>query len=543
MSTRCCPALFLAAPASGQGKTTVTAALARHHRHLGRRVRVYKTGPDFLDPMILERASGAPVYQLDLWMGGEAHCRQLLYQAAGEADIILIEGVMGLFDGECSSADLAIRLGIPVLAIIDASHMAQTFGALAHGLATYRPGLPFAGVFANRIAGERHYQMLAESLPTGLTAYGWLPRDADIALPSRYLGLVQAAQIADLEARLEQAAAALRLTDPALPAAVTFRPVVVPEPVNTFPASADPPPPNPLPRGEGDLSKWLDPDAPPNPRPRGGESSEWLDPDAPSNPLPQGGESSEWLVPDAPSNSLPQGGWLVPDAPSPLVGEGWGEGGEPSSRRTRATSPSQPLAGVRIAIARDAAFAFLYRANLELLAALGAELAFFSPLADSTPPAADALYLPGGYPELHLDRLATNKTMKAAIRAHHADGKPILAECGGMLYLLESLTDTQGQVAAMAGLMPGQARMGDRLANLGMHEIELPEGALRGHSFHYSRLETSLTPLALSQGRRGRGGEPAYRLGSLLASYLHLYFPSNPRATARLFAPQPSPST
>ena len=190
MNGRACPALFLAAPASGQGKTTVTAALARHHRDLGRLVRVFKTGPDFLDPMILERASGAPVYQLDLWMGGEAHCRQLLYQAASEADLILIEGVMGLFDGDSSSADLATRLGIPILAIIDASHMAQTFGALALGLATYRPGLPFAGVFANRVAGERHYQMLAESLPPGLTALGWLPRDADIA-PVSYTHLAR----------------------------------------------------------------------------------------------------------------------------------------------------------------------------------------------------------------------------------------------------------------------------------------------------------------------------------------------------------------
>ena len=259
------------------------------------------------------------------------------------------------------------------------------------------------------------------------------------------------------------------------------------------------------------------------------ESSEWLDPDVPSKPLPPGdGESSDWLA---------------PDAPSPLAGEGWGEGGEGSASQTRAPSPSQPLTGVRIAVARDAAFAFLYRANLELLNALGAELVFFSPLADSRLPAAEALYLPGGYPELHLDRLAANTAMKAAIRAHHAADKPILAECGGMLYLLESLTDTQGQLAAMAGLMPGQARMGDRLANLGMHEIELPEGALRGHSFHYSRLETPLTPLAMSRARQGHGSEPAYRLGSLLASYLHLYFPSNPRATARLFAPRPPTST
>ncbi|NCS66586.1 MAG: cobyrinate a,c-diamide synthase, partial [Hydrogenophilales bacterium CG_4_8_14_3_um_filter_62_83] len=117
MATRRCPALFVSAPASGQGKTMVTAALARLHRNLGRRVRVFKTGPDFLDPMILERASGNPVYQLDLWMGGEDHCRALLHEAAGEADLILVEGVMGLFDGEPSSADLATLLGIPVVAV------------------------------------------------------------------------------------------------------------------------------------------------------------------------------------------------------------------------------------------------------------------------------------------------------------------------------------------------------------------------------------------------------------------------------------------
>ena len=203
---RHCPALFIAAPASGQGKTTVTAALACHYRQCGLRVRVFKTGPDFLDPMLLERASGAPVYQLDLWMGGEAHCRQLLHTAAGEADLILVEGVMGLFDGERSSADLAQLFGIPILAVIDASAMAQTFGAIAHGLASYRPQLAFAGVLANRLAGARHCQMLADSLPPGLPFFGYLPRDADIALPERHLGLVQAAEIADLDRRIEQAA-------------------------------------------------------------------------------------------------------------------------------------------------------------------------------------------------------------------------------------------------------------------------------------------------------------------------------------------------
>ena len=168
--TATCPALLLSAPASGQGKTTVTAGLARYHRDRGRRVRVFKTGPDFLDPMILERASGQPVYQLDLWMVGEQDCKALLYQAAQEADLILIEGVMGLFDGTPSSADLAALFGVPVLALINAHAMAQTFGALAYGLAHYRPGLPFAGVLANRVAGPSHADLLAESLPPEIHA-------------------------------------------------------------------------------------------------------------------------------------------------------------------------------------------------------------------------------------------------------------------------------------------------------------------------------------------------------------------------------------
>ncbi|HEY9198633.1 MAG TPA: cobyrinate a,c-diamide synthase [Gammaproteobacteria bacterium] len=433
--SRHCPALFIAAPASGQGKTTVTAALAYRYRDQGLCVRVFKTGPDFLDPMILERASGNPVYQLDLWMGGEDHCRQLLYEAAGDADLILIEGVMGLFDGERSSADLAMLFDIPILAVIDGSAMAQTFGAIAHGLATYRPSLPFAGVFANRVAGERHYEMLAESLPPGMAAYGCLARDADISLPERHLGLVQATEVGDLDARIARAATALNGGNTALPPSVTFA------------------------------------------------------------------------------------------AP--------------------AASPVEPiLAGVRIAVARDAAFAFVYRANLELLQAHGAELTFFSPLNDDTLPPTDALYLPGGYPELHLDRIASNESMKAALRAFHAAGRPIVAECGGMLYLLESLTDAQGRSGDMAGLIPGRATMQDKLANLGLHGIALPEGMLRGHTFHYSQLESPLVPIAWSEGARaGRRGEPVYREGRLHASYLHLYFPSNPLAAARLFAPPNSTST
>jgi cobyrinic acid a,c-diamide synthase len=168
LSERRCPALLVAAPASGQGKTTVTAALARLYSRKGKRVRVFKCGPDFLDPMVLARASGAPVHQLDLWMIGEQQSRRLLWEAAAEADLILIEGVMGLFDGSPSAADLARCFGVPIMAVIDGSGMAQTFGAMAYGLAYYQPDLPFSGVLANRVGSARHGEILRDCLPPGI---------------------------------------------------------------------------------------------------------------------------------------------------------------------------------------------------------------------------------------------------------------------------------------------------------------------------------------------------------------------------------------
>jgi cobyrinic acid a,c-diamide synthase len=425
-----CPALFISAPASNQGKTTITAALARLHRRAGRQVRVFKTGPDFLDPMVLAQASGNPVYQLDLWMVGEAHCRQLLAQAAEEADLILVEGVMGLFDGAPSSADLARTFNIPVLAVIDGSAMAQTFGALAHGLATYQPDLPFAGVLANRMGSAYHAELLAASMPPQLTFYGAVKRDAAVELPHRHLGLWQAAEIADLEQRLERAADALQET-------------------------------------------WLH------------------------------------QLPPPVDFSLP--------APDELP---------------------QLLAGQTIAVARDAAFGFLYQANLDLLQAMGAKLAYFSPLAESTLPQADSLYLPGGYPELHLAALAANHGIKAAIRQHHQAGKPILAECGGMLYLLESLADSEGKYYDLVGLLPGQAAMQPRLVALALQQVALPEGIIRGHTYHHSRLQSELQPIAHGLcPNGGKTSESVFRNGRLTASYVHFYFASNPELAAGLLKP------
>jgi cobyrinic acid a,c-diamide synthase len=430
LPTQRCPALFISAPGSNHGKTTVTAALARFHADQGREVRVFKTGPDFLDPMILERACSRPVYQLDLWLAGEAECRRLAYKAAQEADLILIEGVMGLFDGDPCSADLAEKLGVPVLAVIDAAGTAQTLGAIAAGLANYRSGLPFAGVVANSIASARHSEMIVQGVPAEIHYFGGLPCSTQFALPSRHLGLVQAAEVIDLEARLSAAAASIGpIALAALPEAVEFT--------------------------------------------------------------------------------------------------------------CSATEPAPPLlAGIRIGVARDPAFSFIYPANLDLLRGLGAELVFFSPLIDQHLPAVDSLYLPGGYPELYLQQLQENVALKAALQDHFRAGKPIYAECGGMLYLLESLTDQAGKRGEMVGLLPGSAVMQLRLQGLGYQTALMPGGPLRSHTFHHSVIDTPLSPIAFGERLYNTSpGEGIYRLNQLTASYLHCYFASNPRAAARLFLP------
>jgi len=433
-ATLACPALFISAPASGQGKTTLTAGLARLHRRAGRRVRVFKTGPDFLDPMILARASGAPVLSLDLWMVGEDACRAMLAQAAREADLILIEGVMGLFDGTPSSADLATTFGVPVAAVISAKSMAQTFGAIAFGLANFRPEVPFHGVLANRVGSARHAQMLEEALPANLHWLGHVASDTTMELPDRHLGLHQPGEIADLDARIERAAEALAQTTLAgLPPAVDFA--------------------------------------------------------------------------------------------------------EPARHEATCKATPRLLEGRHVAIARDAAFSFLYPANVALLEALGARVSYFSPLANEPAPAnADAIYLPGGYPELHAATLARSTHSADSLRAHVAAQKPLVAECGGMLWLLDALTDVEGKRTPMLGLLPGEAAMQKRFAALGMQRLDGSHGELRGHTFHYSRLNTPLAPaLTARHAQTGAHGEALYRHGSIVATYMHAYWPSNPAFTAALF--------
>jgi len=426
-ATLSCPAFLVAAPASGQGKTTVVAALARLHTRLGRRVRVFKCGPDFLDPQIHAVASGAPCENVDLWMCGEEDIVWRLADAARHADLILVEGVMGLYDGAPSAADLARKLGLPILAIIDGASMANSFGAIAFGLKNYQPGTPLNAAFANRVGSAYHAELLERSLPPDIAWYGHLPRDAEAAMPERHLGLLPAAEIDGLLRRIDRMAGLLAGT-----------------------AAAQLPPPV-----------------------------------------------------------------AFPDVAPPVF-------------------PSL-LKGRTIAVAHDAAFCFLYPANIDCLERLGATLRYFSPLADAELPRCDAVWLPGGYPELHGPALAANTGLWAALAEQVEAGKPLLAECGGMMALFESMRDVEGNEFPLAGLLPGRVAMQKKLAGLGMQEAALPEGVLRGHAFHYSKTETCLAPLCTTRRPDGRPGEAVYRRQWLTASYMHLYFPSNPEAVARLF--------
>ncbi|MEL0614174.1 cobyrinate a,c-diamide synthase [Marinomonas arenicola] len=431
-----CPAIFLTAPASNQGKTTITAALARYFTKQGKVVRVFKTGPDYLDPQILAQASLQPVEQLDIWMAGDDYCQDRLYQAAKVADLILVEGAMGMFDGEPSSADLAARFGIPMAIVMDVKGMAQTAAALATGLANFRADVTVVGLIANRCGSERHAELIRDALPASLPLLATLKRDEEVTLPERHLGLVQAEEVADeLELRFEAAV--------------------------------------------------------------------------------------DWL-----QQSNDDGLLTLPEAVAFL----------PAERDHSEVPAKRHLQGKTIAVARDAAFSFIYDANLNALKSLGATIVFFSPLNDSHLPAADALWLPGGYPELHAKTLSENTHMRLAIQAFFATGKPLLAECGGMLYSLEELTDLEGHCYPMLGILPGQGAMRGKRGCQGMQTAVVPQGDIRGHAHHRSR--SANTPEPVGYGRRQRHpapGEAIYQQQGLTASYLHLFFPSNLEATAALF--------
>ncbi len=460
--------LVVAGVASGVGKTTVTLGLLAALRRRGLRVQAFKVGPDFIDPGLHALATGRPSYALDGWMCGRAHVLECVAEHAANADVALVEGVMGCFDGAApasdagSTAEVAKWLGAPVVLVLDASAQARSAAAVVQGFERFDPALDVAGVVANRVGSAAHGRLVLDALAAACRAapLGALVRDEALAMPERHLGLVTAAE------GLLDAAKLARLADAV--------------------------------ESSLDLDRLLS------------LARETTRPDGAGGP----GDSA--------SRGTPHRAGVA-------------------SRVTQ--SPRQ----VRIGVARDAAFQFYYAENLDRLRAAGAELLFWSPLADAEPPDADGLYLGGGYPELHAARLAENASMKKAVRRFAEAGRPIYAECGGLMYLAEALEDAAGTLHPMVGLLPSTARMRPGRLSLGYTEVALetatPLGGAgvvaRGHEFHRSTLDP--VPGAVRRAYRiRRPGQEAraegYLVGGTLMSYVHLHFASSPALAPALVA-------
>jgi cobyrinic acid a,c-diamide synthase len=436
--------LIIAAPASGSGKTLVTAGLLRHLRRQGWRVAAAKAGPDFIDPTFHALASGLPCVNLDPWAMRPATLVAVVAGLEAAAEVVLCEGVMGLFDGTGadgeagSTAELARITGWPIVLVVDARGQGASVAALLRGFASHRPGLTFAGVVFNNVAGERHQGLLAAAVARhlpDLAVLGALPADPALALPSRHLGLVPAAENGAAERVIDRAAAAI---------GTAF-----------------------------DIDRLL----------------------AAARPA------------------------TLADSDG-------------------AAAPILPL-GQRIAVAHDDAFRFAYPAVLGGWRDAGAELTLFSPLAGEAPPlAADAVYLPGGYPELWAGRLAAADGFIAGLRAAARDGKPVYGECGGYMVLGEALIDGAGRRHGMAGLLPLATSFAERRLHLGYRRARLlcdsplgPAGSrFRGHEFHYATtVRENGEPLWATTGAAGADlGCCGLRRGSVFGSFIHLIDAENP---------------
>ncbi len=431
------PGLIIAAPASGSGKTVLTLGLLRHLSRAGVKVASAKAGPDYIDPAFHAAASGRPCLNVDPWAMRTETLAAAADHLCHDAELIVCEGVMGLFDGATatrgSTADLAAVSGWPVLLIVDAHAQAASAAAVVRGFATHRADVSVAGVVFNRVGGDRHAAILREACTITLPripVLGCLPRSDDLVLPERHLGLVQAAEHPDLDRFLDRAAA------------------LVAERVDVA-------------RLRACAKPWS------------------------------------------------------------------------GARPSRPAVPLPPL-GQRIAMAADAAFAFSYPLVIDGWRAAGAEIVPFSPLADEPPDAdADAVYLPGGYPELHAGLIASNHAFLAGVRDAARRGVPVFGECGGYMVLGNSLTDLDGQRHAMAGLLGVETSLIGRRLHLGYRDVTLlADGPLgqagcgfRGHEFHYARVvrEGPGTPLFRAADASGQDvGASGLVSGSVMGSFVHL---------------------
>ena len=426
--------IIIAAPASGSGKTTITLALLRHLRDRNVDITSAKVGPDYIDPAFHTAASGRVCHNLDTWSMTAPTLSSLVGELQRDASLILVEGVMGLFDGAPdgggSSADLSRRTGWPVVLVVDAGGMAASAAALVHGFQSFDSSVSIAGVIFNRTGSSRHGDLLRRAVePTGVPVLGCVPRSADLELPDRHLGLVQAREHPDLETFLHHAA--------------------------------------------GHVGKAVD------------------------------------------INTL-----LAAARATSLAGD--------------SNNPYLPPLGQHIAVARDDAFAFCYPYLLDGWRQAGCEVSFFSPLGNQSPAEqADAVYLPGGYPELHAGKLAAATGFKSGLQRLANRGAVIYGECGGYMVLGECLVDAEGESHAMTALLPVQTSFQSPGLKLGYREVELVNAGVfgqrgtrfRGHEFHFASTLTELEGEALFQSydaeHKSLGGA-GLRVGNIMGSFVHL---------------------
>ncbi|MEG4804166.1 cobyrinate a,c-diamide synthase [Microcoleus sp. ARI1-B5] len=506
-------ALVIAGERSGAGKTTVTIALLAYLIRRGLNVQSFKVGPDYIDPMFHAFVTGRPCRNLDPVLTSESYVKKCFSRHVQDVDCALVEGVMGLFDGVsrkkeegssatdgvadltdvtdrnwatgnvgnvtdvmkaqgkehysisfASTAHVACLLNLPVLFVIDCSRLSGSVAAIAHGFRSFNPNLNFAGLVLNRVASDRHLELLTDALkPLNLPILGVLRRDEAVTIPDRHLGLIPAEELPNLHAAID------RLADLA---AVSF-----------------------------DWEQLL----PLLAATRNG-----------------GGEGSEQLF----------GRHTLP---SVIV-----------TQKDDVVNSLGKQFGVRIAVARDRAFNFYYQDNLDLLEELGAQLVFWSPLDDSVfPDNVQGLYFGGGFPEVFAQKLSGNVLIRDAVRSAIFSGMPTYAECGGLMYLCDSIVDFDGNSWQGVGVLETSAAMGKRLT-LGYREaVALRDSSVLtafdevwGHEFHRSHLTVEPTNPVYHSWRYGNRGEveavaEGWGVCQVHASYLHLHWGARPDIPAR----------
>jgi cobyrinic acid a,c-diamide synthase len=440
--------LVIAGTGSGVGKTTLTIGIMSAFMKKGYTVQGFKCGPDYIDPTYHTAVTGRRSRNLDSWMLSHDTVKEILKRGNVGADISIIEGVMGFFDGknpknnQGSTAEISMITESPVILVVNCASMARSAAAIVKGFHCFAEGNNIVGVIANQVGSEGHYKLVKTAIEQecSIPVVGYLKRESEIEIPERHLGLIPSVERGELNPFFDQ------------------------------------------------LGELI---------------SETIDIDR----LYELSETTTIKVED-----------------SPLF-----------------QKKSKPI--VRIAVAKDSAFNFYYQENIELLEAYGAECVYFSPLAgDLLPENIQGLYLGGGFPEEFAEDLSKNKDVQRSIREAIEQGLPTLAECGGFMYLTESIQTTEEITYPMVGVIPGKINMQNRLAALGYREIIGEEGnfllgeedTAKGHEFHYSTFHPTaeVTYAYQTKGMRGVQQE-GYMQGNLVAGYTHVHFASCPRVVER----------